>query len=415
MTAETEMRELRDDAPAPSKGNVTGPTSRITGVDLARGVAIIGMMAIHILPPDSGDSPSLSWVLFAGRSAALFALVAGISISFMTGGVKQPAAGRPFALAVVPMLTRAVIITLMGLILGQITKDIAVILAYYGVMFVAMVPMVRRSPRTLVMAAGVTVIVGPILFFLTEELASKYSLQDPDVTELLTHPVLLSLDLLVTGSYPVVIFLTYMIAGLAVGRLMKVQRPRFALRLAVGGLTISVAAWFLSDFLLSLIGGPAGLAERTPSLTRGEVRDALIWGNDGGLPTDTWWWLVTRVPHSSTPLDVLTTLGAAMSVLGLCLMLARTRIIARLSWIVAAGSMPLTVYATHVVVTELLLGHMSLSVMFALEVAVLLPLAALWSRRFGQGPLEKPMAVAARSLRRMAQRRLEDTPQAARS
>ena len=413
MTADIETLAISKDVISPPQTTRDRPPSRIMGVDLARGVAIVGMMAIHILPAESGNSQSLSWTLFAGRSAALFALVAGISISFMTGGVKRPEPGRSFTLAVVPMLGRAAIITLIGLLLGEVTQSIAVILAYYGIMFVAMVPMVRRKPRTLVIAAAATAVIGPILLFLTQQVAPSYSLQDPSMTELLTHPELLALDLGVTGSYPVVIFLTYMIAGLAVGRLMTVRKPRFALRLTVGGLTLSVVAWFFSDFLLNLIGGPAGLAARTPSMSPRQVRDALIWGNDGGLPTDTWWWLVTRVPHTSTPLDELTTLGAAMFVLGLCLMLARTRILPRLSWLVAAGSMPLSIYATHVVITEVLMGHMSLTVMLVLQLAILLPLAAFWQRRFGQGPLEKPMASAARSLGRATRRRLEERSQVA--
>ena len=47
-------------------------------VDAARGLALVGLTAVHFLPqsyPDN-DRPTLSWLLFAGDSAALFALLA---------------------------------------------------------------------------------------------------------------------------------------------------------------------------------------------------------------------------------------------------------------------------------------------------------------------------------------------------
>ena len=67
---------------------------RVTGVDAARGAALIAMMAIHILPAWNEDfDPTLTWLLLAGRGAALFALLAGISLAFMSGGTHPRGTG----------------------------------------------------------------------------------------------------------------------------------------------------------------------------------------------------------------------------------------------------------------------------------------------------------------------------------
>jgi hypothetical protein len=51
---------------------------RLIGIDAARGLALIGLMAIHLFPSakENGE-PTLAWNLFSGDSAALFALLAG--------------------------------------------------------------------------------------------------------------------------------------------------------------------------------------------------------------------------------------------------------------------------------------------------------------------------------------------------
>ena len=58
---------------------------RVVAVDAARGLALVGMTAVHFLPdayPDN-DRPTLSWLLFAGDSAALFALLAGVALALV--------------------------------------------------------------------------------------------------------------------------------------------------------------------------------------------------------------------------------------------------------------------------------------------------------------------------------------------
>ena len=52
----------------------------------------------------------------------------------------------------------------------------------------------------------------------------------------------------------------------------------------------------------------------TPTLTH---------GLHGTTPTGTWWWLATVAPHSGTPLDLAQTIGSAMAVIGVCLLVTR--------------------------------------------------------------------------------------------
>ena len=86
----------RRGVPLPGPGEQPRPRpGRLVAVDAARGLALVGLTAVHFLPqsyPDN-DRPTLSWLLFAGDSAALFALLAGVSLAFSTGG-RRPSRGR---------------------------------------------------------------------------------------------------------------------------------------------------------------------------------------------------------------------------------------------------------------------------------------------------------------------------------
>ena len=68
---------------------------RILGVDAARGVALIGMMSIHIAPAIGTDgSTSTTYLIASGRSAALFALLAGVGLALASGGPTLVGADR---------------------------------------------------------------------------------------------------------------------------------------------------------------------------------------------------------------------------------------------------------------------------------------------------------------------------------
>lgn len=66
---------------------LTGGPGRIYGLDLARGIAILGMFTAHTIGggPAFWNHPSTWMGLVNGRSSILFALLAGVSLGIMSG------------------------------------------------------------------------------------------------------------------------------------------------------------------------------------------------------------------------------------------------------------------------------------------------------------------------------------------
>jgi hypothetical protein len=208
-------------------------------------------------------------------------------------------------------------------------------------------------------------------------------------------PVDLLTVLLLTGYYPVLAWTAYLFAGMAVGRL-PLELPRVAAGLALGGAGLAALATTVSALLLGPLGGYDRLrrvVDVGPGETLPEVVAASRFGN---VPLDSPWWLASTAPHSSTPLDLLHTIGTALLVLGVALLVA-----ARARWLLlplaALGAMPLTLYATHVVVVATV-DVADPATFYLAQVAAGTALALFWRHRVGRGPLEAVLAAASRTV-----------------
>ncbi|MEX5306229.1 heparan-alpha-glucosaminide N-acetyltransferase domain-containing protein [Kocuria sp. CPCC 205258] len=378
-----------------------GPPARrrLVGIDAARGLALLGMVSVHILPswdPETFEA-TVQWTLFSGRAAALFALLAGVGLALGSGGTRVHE-GRRATADRAGLLVRAVLITALGLLINQLSPGDPPaynILVYYGVFFLLALPFLHLSVRALLAWAAGLAVLGPVLVHSLGPALPGFTVYNPGLAELVTEPGTTLAQLLVTGSYPGVTYLVYLLAGLALGRL-DLSAVRTQAGLAIGGAALAVFSAVTSWLLLHPLGGIERLLAASPSLDRGDVQDVLVYGPDPVLPSATWWWLAVTGPHTNTPLALLSGVGTGALVLGLCLLVAR-RAGHVLLPLVAAGSMTLTLYSAHLLGLFLELHYEQPVLWFLVHVLVGTVFAVLWHRARGQGPLERVVGRAARA------------------
>jgi hypothetical protein len=268
-----------------------------------------------------------------------------------------------------------------------------VILEYYALLFLVAVPLLGLGSRTLLVTAGVWAVLSPVLSQgLRSTVVPAFQVGEPDLPGL---PV----QLAVSGIYPVLTWTTYLLVGLAVGKL-PLRRPDVAWWLLGVGVVAALAARFASAGLLGLAGGRSELAHGTP-LPPDQVDRALDAGLFGVTPTGDTAWLLVAAPHSGATLDLVGTSGSALAVLGLCLLVTRLGA-GPLSPVAAAGSMTLTLYSAHVLALRtngplLLDDRLHL---WLLHVAVALVAATIWRLLVGRGPLEGATTWISRRLAR---------------
>lgn len=359
-----------------------GRPPRILGLDVARGLAILGMAGAHIGETGSFDllDPSTWSALVHGRSSILFAVLAGVSIALMTGRSDLPDPARVPSLRL-NLVGRGAVIFVIGLVLEMFGTPIAVILTLYGLLYVAVIPFLRWRPAHLLLAAAVLAVAGPPL------LAA--------VTALTLHPYGAGIGFVLYGSYPITVWMAFVLGGMALGRLHVERAGTAAIALGIGaGLT-------LVGYGLGLIGYLSGAGTQQVEGSwqadgRAGYPQALAEADPLGAALAA---LFAVEPHTGGVAEILGSGGFALTLIALCLLLARP-----LRWpllpLGALGSMPLSAYSLHVISVALISGpggFFQSNAFWAATGVALLAIATLWSVFVGRGPLERLVGRAAQA------------------
>jgi uncharacterized membrane protein YeiB len=388
-----------------------GQAPRLSGIDVARGLAIFGMIGVHVGVAAVFDlADPLTWTtLVSGRSSILFAVVAGVSVGIAVGAAGRPT-GEDLRSARLKMVGRAIAVLALGLGLELLGTEIAVILPIYGVLFLLITPFLGLRRRTLVITAVALALVGPTLIGTVNALTSSAGIGGVAGAPGVAFPL--------SGAYPLTVWLPLMLTGLAVAR-CDLGSARTALRLALVGAILAVAGYGIGTAVNGVQNGwAADMAASSPAGEQGstsaaagirktgaEAADPSSMALDPGTALGNAWGVS---PHSGGTFEIIGSGGFAIAVIGVCLLLAR-RIRLVLVPIAAVGSMPLTAYTAHVLsffvlsaplalAPDAFAGSSSVPLPWLVCIVVLLVGCTLWALLCGRGPLERVTAWASRAM-----------------
>lgn len=374
---------------------------RLVGIDLARCLALLAMMATHLLDERDPDGTlSASAWLFSGRASALFALLAGVSLALMSGRTR-PLRGRARARRSAGLAVRALLVALVGLALGEVDSGIAVILTHYGLLLLMGLLVLGLGARALAVLAAVWVVLGPVVAQVLRPELPPRGFASPSFEQLAEPGRLLS-ELLFTGYYPMASWFAYLLAGMALGRLdLAGLRRRVLAALALAGGALALATTWLShrltereDVLSALL--PGVTARRGPEVAATRLREQVEGGLFGQTPVEgPWQWLLVVAPHSTTPFDLAQTIGSAVLVVALCLLLVRLLpgpAIDGVAVAAGAGAATLSLYSLHVLMTTEAVWPSESSDGTTVQYVVVLGLGALLATTGRRGPLEAAVA-----------------------
>ncbi|WP_411720787.1 DUF418 domain-containing protein [Mycetocola sp.] len=318
-------------------------------MDIARGLAILGMFVAHTIPrTDDGE------LLVDGRSSILFATLAGVSLGLLSGGTEPPGPGERSAIRRV-VLVRALFVFLLGVLLATLGSEIAIILDYYAIMFLALLPLLFARRAVLTGTAVLLLIAAPMLARLVDP-GNRAPASILDV----------GWEYLLTGYYPALVWLPLLLLGLVAAR-SGLDRRRTQVWMAGAGSAAAIAGY----------------------------GSALV------LPG------VTAEAHSSTTAEILGSGGTAFAVIGLLLLVTTAgglgEGVSAVLWpLGAAGALALTVYTAQIVVLAMVAGardsggpdYPGWPLLIGLAVASLLG-ASAWRYFLGRGPLERLVTALA--------------------
>lgn len=329
------------------------------------------MFGAHLgAPDDLVIADAASWgAIVHGRSSILFAVLAGVSIALLSGGRSRfEADGRgedtdvARSRARIRILVRALVVFLIGVGLSALGTNILVILEYYALMFVFALPFIRWRARSLFLLAGVWAVVSPVIVLLLGTVAAAYGGAEDN----------LLVELLVTGGYPVIVWMSFLWFGMGIGRL-DLGAPTVAARLAVVGAVLAVVGYAL------------GTATTDPSAP--VVQGAF--GPPGVILEPDWSVLRGMEAHSGTTFEIVGSAGVAAVIIGSALLIARP-LRPVLFPLESVGATALSTYSLQVVAYAVLFPDDEPTewswLWFTLTALVLCP---LWRLVLGRGPLER--------------------------
>ena len=337
---------------------------RIAGLDVARALALFGMFAAHIGNAGQYGPGGWRWLVAThGRSSALFAVLAGVSIALML--TRAPAL-HPGVDAVrhtrVRVAVRGGMLIALGWILTILDTPVDIILDNLGVMFLLALIAFRWRPWVLIgVGIGVLVLGRAVLTPVADHLP-RWLYDLPVVHELWSF------------HYPALVWVGYLLVGMGIGRLAPWRGAALGW-LAASGLVLALSAYAIGMLVAN---------------TRGMGID---WVDPTGGLAD-------LGAHSYSPVEMLGNVGVACAVIAACCWLAG--LAPRVTWpLAAAGSMTLTLYTAQVVAIAIVGADIVLQPSNAAWLALCalsLAFACLWRWRVGQGPLENVFTSASTSV-----------------
>jgi hypothetical protein len=392
---------------------------RVMAIDVARAVAIIGMIGAHVGAYDTFEAsePSTWGALVHGRSSILFAVVAGISLAFVTARARD---ASPDELRVIRLrlVGRGAAVFIVGVTLESVGAPIVVILTVYGLLFIAVIPFITWSRRRLLIAAGVLAIVCPPVLAMVKPVGGASG-----------PGAMLSLF----GTYPLTEWLALMLVGMAIGR-SRLDLRRTAATLVIVGAVLAGVGYGVGSLLhsgdASSSASSSSPSSSSPSSSSSEPVPASSLDFTGSLCTRAYSWttcgpadevvkardgegtwgsldpatlatsargaLLDASPHSGGTAEIVGSGGVALIVIGIFLLV--TRPLRWLLWPLAAlGSCTVTAYALHglfMLVNSEVGGLTGAGLApgntyWALLAGGLLVAMSVWSVAFGRGPLER--------------------------
>ncbi|UQV56318.1 heparan-alpha-glucosaminide N-acetyltransferase domain-containing protein [Corynebacterium pseudodiphtheriticum] len=284
---------------------------RFDGIDLARGLAIVGMVFAHLGPTgfDGGVVADYTSTAFAGYPSALFAVLAGVSLGlFHERGADDPVRTR------LATLVRGVILLVAGTLMSMVQSTIAIVLSTIAVIYLLLFWLPRCKTWVIAVIIAVLAAVSSVGFVLVDLVPFGFELFMP--------------------PYPVLAWLTYGAVGVLVHRFLvgntKAQVIALvpAVLLAAVGFVIRVnnAAVFPYD----------PLADYTePQFDEEPLVQLLL--------------TQSFEPHTGMFGDLLASITCAIAVICLCCLLCQVRWANILAYpLRAVGAMALTTYVAHV-------------------------------------------------------------------
>jgi uncharacterized protein len=347
---------------------------RLIGVDVARALAVIGMIIVNFKVVFGADG--LPWLksvasIFDGKAAATFVVLAGVGLALLTNDAIKNKDHAKLKIARVRIVKRALFLFILGT--SYITIWPADILHFYGLYMVIIIFLLGFKENAILISGVCLILVYPILMtFLNYEAGWNFNTLDYHGFWTLKG---FMRNLFFNGFHPVAPWTAFMLFGYWFGK-QNLHNDKFVKKTFWMSTIIFISIQVVSYLSISILS--EGNQESANELTE-------IFGTD---------------PMPPLPVYMFNGIAIAFAIISACILIAKKF---ENSFIIDAlnktGQLALTFYVAHVIIgmgiIELInpykIGNYSIE--FSVSYAVIFSLlcilfAVVWRKYKKSGPLE---------------------------
>ena len=360
------------------------PTGRVEGFDLARAVAVFGMVMVNYYVIFSSVDAFPRWyTLIAdhliGRAAVLFVMLAGIGLVLIAQRAAPSYRGPQMRKVRMILFKRSIVLLLMGALFMRYWG--ADILHFYGLFLTAGAFLLSASGRRLWGLALSCLLISTLLFCMMDG--------EPGIQEWIREPMPAAGiidDFLFSGHYPAFPWLAFLFIGMWMGKHGVLSREEMKRKMLLWAGVVFLAVELLGRYAPGLLIDRLGVRE-------GSFLDILFISN----------------VFPMSPIFSISAAASSVIVIISALTIIRCPLFSRAAGVLArTGRLSLTIYIVHVFIgigvynLTSSLSHngvyriMTLSLTFGFCLTSIFA-ANLWFKYFSQGPFEWVLRRSSRS------------------
>lgn len=347
---------------------------RIIGIDVARALAVIGMIIVNfkVVFGEKG----LNWVeslvsIFDGKAAATFVILAGVGLALMTNSAIKNNDRAKLKIAQIRIIKRALFLFVVGI--SYIVIWPADILHFYGVYMAITIVLLTSKEKNILISAIVLIVLFPLLMTLWNY-ETGWNFETLDYQDFWTLKGFIR-NLFYNGFHPVIPWTSFMLFGYWFGK-QDLHNDKFVKKTFWISSIVFISIQVLSFISISLLS--EGNQEVAKELTE----------------------IIGTNPMPPLPIYMLNGIAVAFSIISACIIIAKRF---ESSFIIDAlnktGQLALTFYVAHVIIGMGIIetidpnkiGNYSIefSVIYALVFSVFcIIFAVIWRKHKEYGPLE---------------------------
>lgn len=289
-------------------------TKRLLALDVARGLAVIGMYIQHFALNERNSFVS-------GNTMILFMLCSGISYTLM--GRKLLAGEETAEEFRTRVLARSVFIDLAGYVLILLNGPFAVVLPAYAMLFSLALILIRRPAGTLAAVSAALYAAAPPLMIVGLSLFADAAL----------------LSDIAGGPLSALAWMPVFVAGMAIGRL-NLKDSGVAKRMIALGAAVLIPVKLFTVFALPTLR--AAVENRMMQAPMAEADPWAVWPRNAQQVQ--WHLIFMDMPQGGSMFELLIGTGGSLILLGV-LLLAEKKLAAWYRPFACAGRSALTLYA----------------------------------------------------------------------